>query len=198
MLSKNRAYWTYMDSVPSPDSFHWCRRRYLEVLRICRDPRTGPGSTGCWSVSEPVWSSGHLCPAPLSGCWARHQSCLEKISIKEIFLFAPTFLKTNKTGTFGSIKNLWFSARIEPTVSGLVEEIWSKLKKWTNCKKSGPLRERLSTEKKLLTVIVGLFSLREKAPTQNRHKGLYLTISFKISPNKSFPLFCCFHVTSLK
>ena len=43
-----------------------------------------------------------------------------------------------------------------------------------NCKKSGPLRVRLSTEKnkkkkkkKLLTVRVGLFSLREKAPTKN-------------------------------
>ena len=39
-----------------------------------------------------------------------------------------------------------------------------------NCKKSGPLRVRLSTEKnkkkKLLTVRVGLFSLREKAPTK--------------------------------
>ena len=43
-----------------------------------------------------------------------------------------------------------------------------------NCKKSGPLRVRLSTEKnkkkkKLLTVRVGLFSLREKAPTKNTH-----------------------------
>ena len=40
------------------------------------------------------------------------------------------------------------------------------------CKKSGPLRVRLSTEKnkkKLLTVRVGLFSLREKAPTKNRY-----------------------------
>ena len=26
------------------------------------------------------------------------------------------------TCTFGSIKNLWFSARIEPTLSGLVED----------------------------------------------------------------------------
>ena len=38
-----------------------------------------------------------------------------------------------------------------------------------DCKKSGPLRVRLSTEKKtkkLLSVRVGLFSLREKAPTK--------------------------------
>ena len=44
----------------------------------------------------------------------------------------------------------------------------NKYERWTNCKKSGPLRVRLSTEKKLLTVRVGLFSLREKAPTKNR------------------------------
>ena len=36
-----------------------------------------------------------------------------------------------------------------------------------NCKKSGPFRVRLSAEKKLPTVIVGLFSSREKAPTKN-------------------------------
>ena len=45
-----------------------------------------------------------------------------------------------------------------------------------NCKKSGPLRVRLSTEKnkkkKLLTVRVGLFSLREKAPTKKKKKKL--------------------------
>ena len=28
---------------------------------------------------------------------------------------------------------------------------------------------------------------------QTQHKGLYLTISFNISSNKSFPLFCCLH-----
>ena len=32
---------------------------------------------------------------------------------------------------------------------------------------------RLSTEKKLLTVIVGLFSLREKAPTKNTGKSRF-------------------------
>ena len=36
-----------------------------------------------------------------------------------------------------------------------------------NCKKSGQHRVRLSTEKNLPTVIVGFFSLREKAPTKN-------------------------------
>ena len=48
----------------------------------------------------------------------------------------------------------------------------NKYERWTNCKKSGPLRVRLSTEKnkqkKLLTVRVGLFSLREKAPTKKK------------------------------
>ena len=34
--------------------------------------------------------------------------------------------------------------------------------------KSGPFRVRLSTEKKLPSVLVGLFSLREKAPTKNK------------------------------
>ena len=28
---------------------------------------------------------------------------------------------------------------------------------------------------------------------QTQHKGLYLTISFNISWNKTFPLFCCVH-----
>ena len=28
---------------------------------------------------------------------------------------------------------------------------------------------------------------------QTQHEGLYLTISFNISSNKSFPLFCCLH-----
>ena len=36
-----------------------------------------------------------------------------------------------------------------------------------NCKKSGQHRVRLSAEKNLPTVIVGLFSLTEKAPTKN-------------------------------
>ena len=47
-----------------------------------------------------------------------------------------------------------------------------------DCKKSGPLRVRLSTEKKLPTVRVGLFSLREKAPTKNGHcysRAFFLT-----------------------
>ena len=44
---------------------------------------------------------------------------------------------------------------------------WTNVNKCEqNCKKSGPLRVRLSTEKKLLTVRVGLFSSREKAPTK--------------------------------
>ena len=40
-----------------------------------------------------------------------------------------------------------------------------------DCKKSGPFRVRLATEneKELPTVIVELFSLREKAPTKNTH-----------------------------
>ena len=60
------------------------------------------------------------------------------------------------TCTFGSIKNLWFSARIEPTLSG-----FRKLVEVEQIVKSGPLRVRLSTEKELLTVIVGLFFLKQ-------------------------------------
>ena len=53
-----------------------------------------------------------------------------------------------------------------PAGSKMKDEQIRKMNK--NCKKSGPLRVRLSTEKKkLLTVRVGLFSLREKAPTKN-------------------------------
>ena len=58
------------------------------------------------------------------------------------------------------------------------EQIWKMNK---NCKKSGPLRVRLSTEKKnkkkLLTVRVGLFSLREKAPTKKKAPPGLSTIS---------------------
>ena len=52
-----------------------------------------------------------------------------------------------------------------PAGSKMKDEQIRKMNK--NCEKSGPLRVRLSTEKKkLLTVRVGLFSLREKAPTK--------------------------------
>ena len=36
--------------------------------------------------------------------------------------------------------------------------------------------------KKLATVIVGLFSLKEKAPTKNRTKGIYLVVKLEVSP----------------
>ena len=62
---------------------------------------------------------------------------------------------------FWKHKKLWFSARIERTLSG-----FNKLVEVEQIVKSGQLRVRLSTEKKLLTVIDGLFSLREKAPTK--------------------------------
>ena len=39
--------------------------------------------------------------------------------------------------------------------------------------KSGPFRVRLSAEKKLPTVTVGLFSLREMAPTKNTRQQRY-------------------------
>ena len=57
-----------------------------------------------------------------------------------------------------------------------------------NCKKSGPLRVRLSTEKKLLTVRVGLFSLREKAPTKkNTHCNVGLFFLREKAPTKKLP-----------
>ena len=68
-----------------------------------------------------------------------------------------------------ALKNLWFSARIEPTHSGWVED-----GRWTNMKDEQIVRKVDHSEwdcqlkkKKLLTVRVGLFSLREKAPTKN-------------------------------
>ena len=51
--------------------------------------------------------------------------------------------------TFGSIKKLWFIARIEPTISCFSENQLNKCEQMNkDCKKSGPLRVRLSTEKK--------------------------------------------------
>ena len=41
--------------------------------------------------------------------------------------------------------------------------------------------------------ITPLFPFPPHFLKQTQHKGLYLTISFKISSNKSFPLFCCLH-----
>ena len=72
--------------------------------------------------------------------------------------------------TFGSIKILWFSARIEAPLSGfrnLVED--EQQNRWTNCKK-WTIQNEIVGWKKLPTVIVGLFSLREKAPTKNDRK----------------------------
>ena len=46
-----------------------------------------------------------------------------------------------------------------------------------NCKKSGPFRVRLLA-KKTPTVIVGLFSLREKAPNKNTTKRHFILVAF--------------------
>ena len=96
--------------------------------------------------------------------------------------------KKNPKGTpfglscnFWKHKNLWFSARIEPTLSSLVEEIWSKLNKWTNCKKSGPLRVRLSAEKETRQErLKSALYLRLK-----KRKRLFFEKTFKFS--KIFP-----------
>ena len=49
-------------------------------------------------------------------------------------------------------------------------------------------------EKKIVTIIVAFHFMKRRLKTQ--HKGLYLTISFHISSNKSFPLFFCLHVNA--
>ena len=70
------------------------------------------------------------------------------------------------TSTFGSIKNCGLVRESNPRfpVSQKVSRSW--INEQTDCKKSGPFRVKLSAEKILPTVIVGLFSLREKAPTK--------------------------------
>ena len=77
--------------------------------------------------------------------------------------------KKPKGGTLWS--HLYFWKHLNRSHALRLGRRWkmNKYERWTNCKKSGPLRVRLSTEKnkkKLLTVRVGLFSLREKAPTK--------------------------------
>ena len=79
---------------------------------------------------------------------------LEKLFLKknfENFFFEKFFFRKShnaeklKKSTLGTIKILWFSARIEPPLSGfrnLVEDEQDE-----QIVKSGPLRVRLSTEK---------------------------------------------------
>ena len=80
-----------------------------------------------------------------------------------------------------------------PAGSKMKDEQIRKMNK--NCKKSGPLRVRLSTEKKkLLTVRVGLFSLREKAPTKNIKKFLpvwkfFLNLKYQKNHSKEKVIF---------
>ena len=64
---------------------------------------------------------------------------------KKIFFRKSHNAEKLKKSTLGSIKILWFSARIEPPLSGfrnLVEDEQDE-----QIVKSGPLRVRLSTEK---------------------------------------------------
>ena len=79
--------------------------------------------------------------------------------------------KKTQRGTLWSHLYFWkhkkiFGSERESNPRSPGSKNWSKLNKWTNCKK-WTTQSEIVNWKKLPTVIVGFFCLREKAPTNN-------------------------------